>query len=721
VQRRAGSTMSSKMPDTIQGPAPPDKFHIAATAQVMERRARVLKSGDSFVLCDVKADICASHHAAEGLFHEDTRFLCDFRMLIAGGELLLLGSTVTEDGRLTVDLTNPDILRGNSVAVPRERLHVMRTKQLTPGCCREQLRFENYGDERLALPLTFEFGADFHDIFEVRGTHREARGTRHEDRLLGDGVVMSYTGLDGIRRETQLLLHPAPKRLAPGLATYELALAPGETWTVDVETRCESGMENEAGAPTGRVCSGVVSSNALFNEWVQRSRADLDMLTTETPEGPYPYAGIPWFSTAFGRDGLVTALQTLWLDPGLTRGVLKFLAANQATEIDPVNDAQPGKILHETRRGEMARLKEVPFERYYGSVDSTPLFVMLAAGYWERTGDLETVRALWPNVEAALGWIDRWGDQDGDGFVEYARENPDGLVNQGWKDSNDSVFHEDGHLAEPPIALVEVQAYTYAAKLGAVRLARALGMTDLARQLFGAAVELRERFERAFWCEDLDTYALALDGAKKPCRVRSSNAGHALLCGIAHEDRARRVAATLADGSSFSGWGIRTIAEGAARFNPMSYHNGSIWPHDNGLIGMGLGRYDLKAPLLQVLGGLFDATITMDLRRLPELFCGFPRRPALGPTSYPVACSPQAWSSATCFGLIGACLGVSFAADTRQICFRRPVLPHFIDELLVERLALGDAEVDVLFRRHVSDVAVNVVRRKGDVEVIVIS
>jgi glycogen debranching enzyme len=709
------------MPEhALPATAAPDKFHIAATAPVMER-ARVLKAGDTFGLFDVKGDICALQHGPEGLFHEDTRFLSEFRMRIAGGELLLLASTVTEDATLSVDLTNPDIRKGASLALPRELLHVLRTKQLGPGHCHERLRFQNYGDRPLLLPLSFSFSADFRDIFEVRGMYRPRRGERHKGRLLDDGVMMAYSGLDGERRETRLRFDPPPHALVEGAAGFELMLEPGEAWTLEIGIRCRNGQRAVARPAPRRDVARLASSNALFDEWVERSRSDLDMLTTDTPYGPYAYAGIPWFSTAFGRDGIIAALQTLWLDPGLGRGVLQFLAATQATVIDAANDAQPGKILHEIRKGEMATLREVPFGRYYGSIDATPLFVMLAGAYWERTGDVETIRRLWPNIIAALDWVERWGDLDGDGFLEYVRASPDGLVNQGWKDSNDSVFHADGRLAAPPIALSEVQAYAYAARLAAVRLARAVGMTDLANHFFGAAMDLREHFERAFWCEELDTYALALDGAKQPCRVKSSNAGHALFCSIAAAERAGRLAERLMEDAAYSGWGIRTIACGAARYNPMSYHNGSIWPHDNALIGMGFAHYDLKEPLLRLLGGLFEAAIAMDLRRLPELFCGFPRRPSVGPTSYPVACSPQAWSSAAVFGLVGACLGVSYAPDLQQIRFRRPVLPSFLDELRVDGLRLGAAEVDILFRRHVNDVAVNVVRRSGAVEVIVTS
>jgi glycogen debranching enzyme len=372
--------------------------------------------------------------------------------------------------------------------------------------------------------------------------------------------------------------------------------------------------------------AAVETSNEIFNEAVRRSVSDLYMLITDLPEGPYPYAGIPWFSAVFGRDALITALQSLWMDPSIARGVLAHLAANQAQHEDDAADAEPGKILHEVRQGEMAELGEVPFRRYYGSVDSTPLFVMLAGAYLERTGDVDFLQGLWPNVEAALAWIDEHGDRDGDGFVEYGRRTREGLVNQGWKDSHDSIFHADGSLAEGPIALVEVQGYVYAAKRAAAAIARRLGLEQRAAALDRQAEELRLRFDAAFWDEDLGTYVLALDGDKRPCRVRISNAGHALFTGIAPPHRAESVVRRLMGRTSFSGWGIRTVASSELRYNPMSYHNGSLWPHDNAMIAMGFARYGFARQAARVFEGLFDASIYIDLRRLPELFCGCARQ-----------------------------------------------------------------------------------------------
>jgi glycogen debranching enzyme len=362
----------------------------------------------------------------------------------------------------------------------------------------------------------------------------------------------------------------------------------------------------------------------------------------------------------------------------------------------------------------------VPFGLYYGTVDATPLYIMLAGMYFGRTGDIKTIAAIWQNIKAALQWIDTFGDADGDGFVEYARQTETGLVNQGWKDSYDSIFHADGALARGPIALCEVQGYVFAAKAHAAKLAHHMGEYELETKLRGEAQALQKNFAAAFWCEDIGTFALALDGDKNPCRVRTSNAGHALFTGIAAPGLAARVAETLLGPDSFSGWGIRTVASGEARFNPISYHNGSIWPHDNAMIALGFARYGLASHAARVFSAMFEAAAYQELRRLPELYCGFIRKRHRGPTAYPVACAPQAWASAAPFAFLEACLGMQLRQEANAVSFRDPVMPAFLDHVTINHLSLGNSRIDLKLQRHGSDVTLNLLRRRGDAKVMLV-
>jgi glycogen debranching enzyme len=711
--------------------APAVEFYIPATSSLQERRPRTLKQGDTFGVFDHYGNILPGEGSPEGIYHKDTRYLSSLQLLINDRRPLLLSSIVQDNNALlTADLTNPDFFdEAGRLCLPRDTIHIVRAKFIWAGCAYERLAVRNFDTRTHEIRLTLLFQADFADLFEVRGHKRPARGRISAALHPANAVVFSYHGLAGDVSHTVVQFAPRPTRLERGEAAFELSLKPRERTALFVAVECDgsTAVRPEAERFFVRLrearralrvsasrAAAAATSNEILNEVLCRSIADLYMLVTDTSCGPYPYAGIPWFCTAFGRDGIVTAMQLLWVDPEIARGVLRFLAATQAREVRPEADAAPGKILHETRQGEMARLGEVPFGLYYGSVDATPLFVMLAGMYYERTGDLGLIREIWPNIQAALRWIDEWGDLDGDGFVEYAAKSERGLSNQGWKDSEDSVFHADGRLAEGPIALCEVQGYVFAAKRHAARLASALGLGPLAETLRAAAATLRERFEAAFWCADISTYALALDGAKQPCRVRSSNAGQVLLSGIASPRHAARTAAALMDPHFFSGWGIRTIAEGEPRYNPMSYHNGSVWPHDNALIGFGFARYGFSDHVARLFQAMFDAAGYMDLRRLPELFCGFRRVAGKGPTFYPVACSPQAWASATPFAFLQACLGLSFDPAAERVRFRQPRLPEFLDQVVIRQLRVGDSQFDLMLRRSGSDVSVNVLDRRGD-------
>jgi glycogen debranching enzyme len=708
-------------------------FYIPMTGPAARPR-RSLKHDDTFIAFDSHGDIGASAGGPDGLFNADTRYLARLELVLDEVQPLLLGSNLRDDNSaLTVDLTNPDVYRSGRIVLQKDMLHIVRTIFLWRGTCYQRIGVQNHGERPASFDLTLLFDNDFADLFEVRGERRPRRGIA-SSKLLGPGAVfLEYNGLDGKSRCTALHFDPRPTRLAVNAATYHLDLAPHQVSSLFVAASCNKpagfkpapffrgllAHRREMRRSTAGAAS-IETSNNILNEVLCRSMADLNMLMTDTPQGRYPYAGIPWYSTTFGRDGIITALQMLWIDPRVARGVLMRLAFYQAKTVDPLADAEPGKILHEMRGGEMASLREVPFALYYGSVDATPLFVLLAGLYVERTGDDETLAELWPSIEAAIGWIDGAGDPDRDGFVEYCRASEQGLANQGWKDSYDAIFHADGRLAEGYIALAEVQGYVFAAKRLAARCASRLGKNERAQQLDAEATLLAERFEAAFWCDELETYALALDGEKQPCKVRSSNAGQLLFTGIVREDRARMVAADLMRPLFFTGWGIRTVALGEARYNPMSYHNGSIWPHDNALIALGLARYGLKDSVAQVFRALFDAATYMDLRRLPELFCGFRREKGRGPTLYPVACAPQAWASATPFTLLEAALGLEFDVQRGEIRLRNPRLPAFLNEVVVRDLQLGPSSVDLRLRRHGDDVALEVLRTRGHIQVSIV-
>jgi glycogen debranching enzyme len=709
---------------------PEASFYIPATESTTRARC-TMKHDDCFLVLDSYGDIGASPGGPDGLFSCDTRYLSHFEMLINGLQPLLLGSNLSDDNCiLSIDLTNPDIYYDRRLILPKNLLHVARTAFVWRSTLFHRFAVRNFGAERVRLLLSLTFDNDFADVFEVRGTERARRGAVR-CMVEHNGADFVYLGLDGKRRRTRIVFEPTPTHLSPSLASFRLDLEPHKAVSLYSTVACDG---DEARPPPSflkslrcahrelkqmiRVGTEIETPNHVFNEILRRATADLAILLTHTPQGYYPYAGVPWYSTTFGRDGIITAMQSLWLDPRIALAVLKRLAAYQATDYDPESDAEPGKILHEMRAGEMAALNEVPFGLYYGSVDSTPLFVLLAGLYVQTTGDLDALRSLWPAIDRALAWIDGPGDRDHDGFVEYFKATPRGLSNQGWKDSQDAVFHADGRLAEGPIALAEVQGYVYAAKKLASWCADRLGIAERARQLDTEATQLATRFEDAFWCEEIGTYAIALDGDKQPCRVATSNAGQVLFSGIARRDRAGRVARQLLEPNFFSGWGVRTVPVGEARYNPMSYHNGSVWPHDNAMIATGLARYGEGRAAARIFQGLFDAATYMDLRRLPELFCGFPRFRGRGPTLYPVACAPQAWASGAFFALMQASLGIEQDPLANVIRFRNPRLPAFLDSVVLRGLKAGTGSADLSVQRHGDDkISLQILEARGGIEV----
>jgi len=710
-----------------------DQFYIRAQSTLADDRTRVLLQGDTFAVFNRSGDIQPLGYGQQGIFYREARHLSSLEIRISGSSPLLLSSTIRDDNILfAVDLTNPDLKLPSGESLLRGTVHVYRRKFLADGACFDRLAVHNYGRMPINIELSFAFAADFADIFEVRGQRRLRRGTYLPEDIGRSGVTLGYQGLDGISRRTRIECSPAPCAASPYGISVPVCLEPQEETAFCLNIACETdGGARELVAfhdALSDICNerqasplaglDIYTSNEQFNDWLNRSRADLEMMITATPLGPYPYAGVPWFSTVFGRDGIITALELLWLAPSVARGVLAYLAAKQATAHDAARDAEPGKILHETRQGEMARLGEVPFGQYYGSVDSTPLFVLLAAAYYERTGDLEFIQSIWANIEAALNWIDRFGDADGDGFVEYSRHSSSGLLQQGWKDSQDSVFHHDGSDATGPIALCEVQAYVYAAKSGIAAAAQDLGFREQAEALHLQAGELRRKFGEAFWSDEISMFVLALDGDKRQCRVRTSNAGQCLFSGIASPAQAQRTAEALLSPDFFSGWGIRTLSAGEQRYNPMSYHNGSVWPHDNALIALGAAALPRKDLALKILSGLFDLSIFVDLHRLPELVCGFWRRPGKGPTLYPVACSPQAWAAGAAFLVLQSCLGLSISAKESRVYLRHAALPEAVPEVRIRDLRIGAASVDLAFERRMDSASVDVLRRSGNVEIV---
>ena len=677
------------------------------TAPREPHRLFALKQGDCFAVADAYGDI---RGAGDGFFRDDTRVLSEFRLTVGGRQMSLLGASLSQDNVLfTSNLTNLPIQSAAGRDIPQGAIHIERVRLIWQDRLFERITLSNYSREHSTITISLHFAADFRDMFEVRGSTRPKRGVAHMAKTDEASVLLGYDGLDGLPRLSAISFSQAPDRLSENRADFLIAVTKRSSKVLYVEvgpTAEETPGSERFRAAAARARFGmrakrrhgatVRSSGRVFNDWVERARADVALLTTELATGPYPYAGIPWFSTAFGRDGVISGLQMLWLNPGLARGVLAFLAEHQATETSPFSDSQPGKIMHETRKGEMAALRELPFGRYYGGVDTTPLYIHLASAYADRTGDMAFIDKLWPSLKAAAEWTEEASRATG--FVTYQRAAESGLANQGWKDSFDSVFHADGRIPKGPIALVEVQGYVFAAFRGLAALARRRGEYAEAEHWENRAEEIRLAVERDFWIDDLGFYALAIDGEGEPCKVRTSNAGHLLYVGLPQPERGKMVADQLLSASFHSGWGMRTLADDAVFFNPMSYHNGSIWPHDTALCGVGLARYGERDSVVRLMSGTFESAVHFNMR-LPELFCGFTRAPGEAPIAYPVACLPQAWSAGSSFMLMQACLGLEIDGWEGELHVTNPRLPIGIDTLTLRHLNVGEKAVDLTFQR----------------------
>jgi glycogen debranching enzyme len=711
--------------------------YIARTSQY------VLKSGDTFVVNDPLGDINGHD---DGLFVNDTRMLSQLRLTFGGRAPSLLSGNVSNDNaEFTAHLTNRPLPPVGGEGTPEGVIHVERLRVLEGTVLYDAITLTNYGSADAVVPLSISFACDFKDMFEVRGLARVKRGTIEPPRVGKGSVQLRYVGLDRIERDVRIAFAPEPDQLGADRADFSVKLSAQACVSIYLSVAAEARtLASVPGAVSPgvqvaqpphstnpahitqidtmrprvgraavraalanahlairerrRVTGRIRTSNPLFNAWIERSLADLYLLTTDLPTGPYPYAGIPWFSTPFGRDAVVTSLQTLWLQPWLARGVLKFLAEHQAREDSAFRDAATGKIMHEMRKSEMAGTGEVPFALYYGGVDTTPLFIVLAGAYFARTGDEALISELWPALSRAAQWVARVCDNNRHGFLDYQCASERGLVNQGWKDSHDSVFHADGRMPEGPIALVEVQAYACAAFDTMAQLATRRGLAGDAARYATRCETLRERVEALFWMPEAGFYGIALDGHGALCRVLASNAGHLLAFGLPTRERGETVARKLESTLFHTGWGLRTLAANQPRFNPMSYHNGSVWPHDTALCARGLARYGDKQASVRLLQALFEAAVNFDMR-LPELFCGFMRRRGEPPTAYPVACLPQAWAAGAPFMMLEACLGLTIDAVREEILIERPALPEGIDWLELRNLRIGAKTVAITFSR----------------------
>ena len=707
-----------------------EQYYILASEVAADLPKLVLKHDEAFLVTNRRGDLPNLPHTEFGFYVDGTRVLRRLELKLQGHRPLVLSAGASEDAvQVAIDLTNPDVALGPNVLLPGRSLRIARRLTVHAGRLHQQLLVEAFTREPHDISLTLHFAADFVDVFEVRGHPREHRGRILPPVVDGSSVRLAYRGLDNVTRTTTLSFSPAPDRLDETEAAYQLTLAPGGRAELTLVADAASPMEQPAPgygeavrrrrAVAERLGGAEVRSNHdLFEVWVQRSRRDLQLLLTETSEGFVPYAGIPWYVAPFGRDALITALQVLPFEPAIAAGTLRFLARHVGRVDDAFTDQEPGKIIHELRRGEMAACREIPFIPYYGSVDAAPLFLILLAEYWKWTADVALARALWPTAERVLDWMVRSADTGG-GYLTYARRSPRGLVNQGWKDSHDAIMHASGHLAEPPIALAEVQGYQYAALRAAADLAEALSVGDRAPALRERARRLRDRFEADFWLPDEAYYALALDRAGQPCRVITSNAGHLLWTRIVSESRAHIVARRLMADDMFTGWGVRTLASGERLYNPMSYHNGSVWPHDTAIAAVGMRRYGLVDPFLTLSTGLFEAVLQFENMRMPELFCGFMRVDGYGPTQYPVACAPQAWAAGVVFMLIGAMLGLSPDAADNQLTLNRTRLPGWLSWIELRGLQLRSSRLTLRASQGQTGAAIEMLSRDGDAELVV--
>ncbi|PSH03746.1 MAG: amylo-alpha-1,6-glucosidase [Acidobacteria bacterium] len=703
------------------------------THQVQEPRKvnnLTLIDGKTFLATSVAGDITPPGAPDVGFFHEDTRFLSHLEFKIDGQRSVVLSSSTEKTFVSQIELTTGNITLRDSFDLPENTVHIRREQLLASDIFFDRYTFENFNRCPVEFTVEIIFNADFVDVFQVRGIARKDHGQYYEPITENNGLVFSYRGLDNILRQTIVHMDPAPENINNVTAHWKLRLEPLRKTSLEVtvtprvehkESRAklyEFGAQlqsrRDAFHKFDSASTSFSSSNSVFDNLLRNATGDFHALLIPDGNEHIIAAGIPWFASIFGRDSIIASYQTLFLNPQLAKDTLRVLAHHQASHVDDWRDAQPGKILHESREGEMTRCGEMPFGPYFGSIDSTPLFLILLSETFNWTSDEELVREMLPHAYRALDWIENYGDLDGDGFIEYQKRSPRGLVNQGWKDSWDAIIHNDGQVAAPPIALCEVQGYVYDAKYRMSTLLRMFGDNERAERLRREANDLARRFDKVFWNAESGFYSMALDAEKKPVAVVSSNPGHLLWSRIINRERARIVTQRMMREDMFSGWGWRTMSQQEHVFNPLSYHRGSVWPHDNSLIAHGMSLNEFREPALRILTSLFEAAMRFRDYRLPELFCGVQRRPYDEPVHYPVSCSPQAWASGALFLMLTSVLGIRPSSHRKELNIINPQLPDWLSQLHIRNLKIGNSRVGLDFTRHDHRTFCNVVDISGD-------
>ncbi|WP_026688865.1 amylo-alpha-1,6-glucosidase [Alteribacter aurantiacus] len=672
---------------------------------------RVIKENDVFLLTDEKGNIPKDHPYGPGLYSKDTRFLSKMDLKINGQEPILLSSEAEVSYMASMIMTNPHMESDGEVELWRESVELTRKRFIYRDVFYEVVTAKNYNPKRTQFNISLHVDADFNDMFIVRGFQNGETGSRGETTLDGNQLVLTYNGADDVKRETVIAWNEQTSSATKdGDVYFDLDLDHEEEKTIvftfvptingDVPKTYEpqEALDNLAQSYKDweDETTQVKTDNAPLQRLIERGIGDLRVLLTDLGYGRFPVAGLPWFGVPFGRDSLIAALQMLPFNPEVAKGTLKTMASTQGQSKDSWRDEEPGKIMHEMRFGELANTGQIPFTPYYGTIDATPLFLVLLSEYIKWTGDMDLFTELETNVERALEWIDSYGDRDGDLFVEYHQESSKGIANQGWKDSGDSIVHRNGDLAKTPIALSEVQGYVYQAKesIAAIYEKRAEG--EKAEALRSEAANLKDAFEKAFWMEDVNFYALALDEGKNQVGTITSNPGHVLFSGMLDQDRAQTVSSMLVSDKMFSGYGIRTMGKGEAGYNPMSYHNGTIWPHDNSMVILGMSKTGNKQDAAKAMKGLIDSAASFEYDRLPELFCGYDAKGKA--VNYPVACSPQAWAAGTPLLFIQSILGL-FPDSLNETIALNPELPEGTNELEVANVSIGRGELSVRVTR----------------------